>query len=435
MAKFNIIKGTSKNDWLVGSSLHNDYIIGGYGNDYLFGYNGDDILDGGQGNDRLYGGSGNDTFRGGTGADHLNGGSGIDTATYQNAHSGVTINLSTNTATGSWAEGDTFHSIENLTGSYYRDTLKGSSDANVIKGLGGNDTIYGYGGDDTLEGGTGIDFIRGGDGHDTIDGGADRDTLIGGSGNDTFIGGHGSDAHYGDSGTDTVTYANSTGRVVLDLENGGASGDALGDTFNGIENVIGTNYDDIIFADSNNNVLEGLGGDDTFYAKGYGNQFLGGAGSDWVSYAASHDGVIVTLQSGALTTNDDFQDIENLIGTEGADLIGGDQADNILVGGGGGDRIAGFGGDDTLVGGAGADEFYFDDTQGPEADVITDFETGADVIDLRATEFNDFNDLTNGGSRYMEQLGDDTVIHYYDHTITLLNVDSADLNANDFLFA
>ena len=41
----------------------------------------------------------------------------------------------------------------------------------------------------------------------------------------------------------------------------------------------------------------------------------------------------------------------------------------------------------------------------------------------------------DGGSRYMEQVGSDTVIHYFDHTITLQNVHMTELNTEDFLFA
>ena len=72
-----------------------------------------------------------------------------------------------------------------------------------------------------------------------------------------------------------------------------------------------------------------------------------------------------------------------------------------------------------LNGGQGADRFVFQDTQGPEADIIEDFETGVDRIDFtQAVDFRNFNDLTNGGSRYMEQVGrrhGDPLLRPHDH--------------------
>ena len=153
--KYNIIKGTANTDWLTGSYFEDDMIYAGDGNDYLFGHNGADRLYGQNGNDRLYGGSGNDILEGGEGADYLNGGSGSDTASYSYSSEGVTVNLLNNTASGGDAQGDSFYSVENLSGSNYRDYLYGSNSDNVIKGHGGNDTIKGGDGDDILYGGDG----------------------------------------------------------------------------------------------------------------------------------------------------------------------------------------------------------------------------------------------------------------------------------------
>ena len=65
-------------------------------------------LRGGMGNDTLDGRSGNDLLDGLGGADHLIGGDGIDEAIYRGSTAAVTVNLTTNTATGGWAQGDTF---------------------------------------------------------------------------------------------------------------------------------------------------------------------------------------------------------------------------------------------------------------------------------------------------------------------------------------
>ena len=86
-------------------------------------------------------------------------------------------------------------------------------------------------------------------------------------------------------------------------------------------------------------------------------------------------------------------------------------------------------------GAAYADTFVFSGGEGPEMDIIADFAPGVDTLDLtQAEDFFGFNDLTNGGDRYMYQVGDNTVIKYYDHSLTLNNVNMEDLSADDFLF-
>jgi serralysin len=95
--------------------------------------------------------------------------------------------------------------------------------------------------------------------------------------------------------------------------------------------------------------------------------------------------------------------IENLYGSAFSDTLIGDAGANVLSGGAGDDSLSGVGGDDVLnggagndtlyggagadrlVGGAGADRFVFASTaDSPVAgrDVITDFQSGLDRIDL-----------------------------------------------------
>ncbi|TWF56810.1 DUF6923 family protein [Neorhizobium alkalisoli] len=123
------VKGTAATDWIFGAAK----------------------------NDRLYGLGGNDTLWGGPGGDYLNGGAGNDTASYEGATKAVTANLEKRTLNKGDAKGDTYVSIENLTGSKYADVLTGNKLANRIEGGSGNDTLNGRLGKDVLVGGAGKD--------------------------------------------------------------------------------------------------------------------------------------------------------------------------------------------------------------------------------------------------------------------------------------
>jgi len=92
--------------------------------------------------------------------------------------------------------------------------------------------------------------------------------------------------------------------------------------------------------------------------------------------------------------------IENAIGGGGDDLISGNAWGNVLQGGGGNDRLDGGAGGDREEGGAGADIFVFtafghsvDYTMRSDGkkllpDVLTDFVSGTDKIDLSAIDAN-----------------------------------------------
>ena len=144
-----------------------DLLVGGSGDDLLNGDGGLDRLYGGLGNDSLFGGSGDDWLIGEGGADILDGGDGFDIASYSTSKSGVKIDLATG-INGGDAAGDTFRSIEQITGSTYADAITGDAANNIIEGAGGNDTIGGGDGDDILSPGWGDDVVDGGNGTDTL---------------------------------------------------------------------------------------------------------------------------------------------------------------------------------------------------------------------------------------------------------------------------
>jgi Ca2+-binding RTX toxin-like protein len=132
--------GSSFDDALNGSTGANA-INGGLGSDTIKGYGDGDVLAGGEGNDTLIGGSG---------ADYLSGGTGNDTASYFGATAGVAVSLSNPAINIGDAAGDTYNSVENVTGSGFDDALTGNSGSNVITGGAGNDVLTGGAGGDVF---------------------------------------------------------------------------------------------------------------------------------------------------------------------------------------------------------------------------------------------------------------------------------------------
>lgn len=155
----------NKNDVIAGLG-GDDSISGLSGKDKLFGNAGNDKLSGNAGNDSLYGGVGDDVLTGGKGKDLLDGGKGKDTADYSDAGAKVTVNLATPLSNKGDAKGDTYVSIENISGSAFNDVLTGNKSANAIFGVAGADTIDGGAGKDTISGGLGKDALKGGAGKD-----------------------------------------------------------------------------------------------------------------------------------------------------------------------------------------------------------------------------------------------------------------------------
>ncbi|OYU75376.1 MAG: hypothetical protein CFE32_14525, partial [Alphaproteobacteria bacterium PA3] len=116
------------------SLLSIEGLIGSNFNDVLGLDAGNNVLQGRAGNDYLLGYAGNDVLIGGNGRDTLDGGTGTDTASYSDAASRVYVFFGDG---GSWtgdAAGDTFTSIENLTGSAFNDILGMDGGNNVIDG-------------------------------------------------------------------------------------------------------------------------------------------------------------------------------------------------------------------------------------------------------------------------------------------------------------
>lgn len=342
--------GSSGHDTLSGDDTANR-LDGGAGNDALAGRGG---------NDSLTGGSGDDTLQGGAGADVLNGGDGTDWASYALSTAAIRFNLAKLSTNTGEAMGDTYVSIEGVTGSGFNDTLAGDAAANRLDGGGGDDSLAGLAGNDSLFGGAG------------------KDTLGGGDGNDTLLGGSGADLINGDAGLDWASYATAASGVLVDRDAGTLnSGDALGDKFTGIEAIAGSNFNDDLRGSKLVDTLDGGAGNDTLLGRGGNDVLLGGGGNDtldggigadmldggegfdWVRYASATKGLLIDRLAPTKNTGDAAGDtyinIEAFIGSSYNDTMTGNDSVDRLDGGPGNDRITGRGGDDTLTGGVGND--------------------------------------------------------------------------------
>ncbi len=385
--------------------------------EYLIGSAFDDTLNGNTSSNRL---------RGGLGADILNGGGGTDFADYGAATAGLTIRLGVPGDNTGEAAGDTYISIEGVYGSEFNDLIGGNSANNTLYGLGGDDFLGGGVGNDYLDGGNGVDLasyryydgsvvplvvslentaLNTGDAvGDTyvriegIRGSAYNDTLYGNTSDNVLAGAEGADSLNGGGGNDTASYLSddSGNGVVANLANAAVNtGHAAGDSYNSIENLRGSLFNDALTGDGADNSLNGDAGDDTL-AGGLGNDtLLGGNGNDIADYSAATGAIVVTLRDTVTTSGlygtttgadgvDRLYSVENAIGGAGNDRLTGNAVDNVLSGGAGNDIISAFGGNDTLLGGDGVDSL----TGGDGNDTLTG---------------NDGNDTLAGG------IGDDVL--------------------------
>lgn len=449
----NVINGTDGNDDLIGTADADD-IFGFGGDDTLQGLDGDDFLNGGTGNDTIDGGEGNDTVSyldsfglplptslpggsdgDGSGADAAGSGAGSEEATGQPLNMmlggfNLVVDLSTgkafreltNVLSATALEADILISIENVIGTDFADMITGDDGDNILFGQFGDDVINGGDGDDIIDGGfvdpsfadseTGNDIINGGAGDDTIifsrsdTGNTDIDTVDGGDGIDTFVmsvitdfrsidldagvysfsfaddfGGatrgflsnienveaRGAVNVRGDDMDNVITISGPAGDNILeglggndtifaDLGNDNVDGGAGDDMLDGGEG------NDVLIGGSGNDTLIGGDGDDLLFGGGGQDMIDGGAGIDTNSFAGIGLGVTATVAADGSGTasygmvNEVFAGIENLTGSDNDDSLSATgMADNILDGGDGDDALDGGEGNDDLLGGTGDD--------------------------------------------------------------------------------
>ena len=288
---------------------------------------------------------------------------------YEDSTAAVVINMTdTVLGTGGFAAGDSFVSLNNLSGSNFGDLLVGNSLNNLILGLDGNDTLQGRVGDDTLQGGNNNDILEGGAGADVIDGGA---------------------------GFDLAVYWNSTAAIRLDMADMAVNtGDAAGDSFVSIEQINGTAFADSISGDgaansiyggdgndtlvgrAGSDLLSGDAGDDSLLGGDDADTLQGSMGADVIDGGAGIDSAIYWNATVAITLDmlnpslgageaagDVLIAIEHVFGSNFNDQMSGTAAAERLVGIGGDDTLIGREGDDTLDGGVGNDSLIGGDGQ------------------------------------------------------------------------
>ncbi|WP_421722898.1 beta strand repeat-containing protein [Bauldia sp.] len=222
----------------------------------------------------------------------------------------------------------------------------------LIIGTDGNDTIndnsaggsaiFADAGNDTVNAGSGDDNVNGGDGDDDLNGGGGKDTLDGGAGTNTLRGGGNDDTYIVRTNNDTVDESGTSGIDTVLSE---------------ISYTLGNNVENLVLTGAGPLDGTGNGLDNEITGNGDENLIKGGSGADLID------------------------------GKGGDDDLRGQGGDDTIEGGGGNDTLNGGGGNDKLTGGAGNDNFVFDAKGGNNADRVTDFKVGTDLIHVDKDAF------------------------------------------------
>jgi Ca2+-binding RTX toxin-like protein len=364
----------------------------------------------------IKGGNGNDTLTAGGGATTILGGAGDDTYYFANATTtqadtvvelagegtdslnfasmtdAVTVDLTSDSAlavmanrtiqSGGVGQAGNFENVASGSGN---DTLIGNSLGNILTGNGGNDTLIGGDGNNSLDGGAGDDSLSAGSGNDNLSGGVGNDTYV--FDTDTALG---TDtvseiAYWSDSGVDTLSFADSTGDVAVNLSSVSQTVNAnltlVMDYYTAlysIENVYGGSGNDTLTGNSRTKVLVGNGGNDTITAVTSGVTIYGNDGDD----------ILIGYNWGS-NVLDGGAGNDNVVGGAGNDLLRGGSGNDLLTGGVGDDTLIGEADDDTLDGGEGNDTYTFNTDSALGADSITD-SAGVDRLTFAASS----NDVT-----------------------------------------
>ena len=205
-----------------------------------------------------------------------------------------------------------------------------------------------------------------------------------------------------DSGTFSVQVSSST------LDGNTADNEASAPvTFTGGScTSVGGAFDDVLPSTPSADVVCGLTGDDLILASIGSDRYAGGDGArDRVSYAGATSGINLTMMTGTAIGigSHALTGIEDITGSNHADLLRGDDDANQIDGGDGDDRIYGRAGDDALTGGPGNDAVYpgagDDFIELDDAGDVLSYETFASSVSVDLTEgwaFGEGTDTLSG---------------------------------------
>ncbi|MCD6076425.1 MAG: hypothetical protein K0R89_363 [Ramlibacter sp.] len=287
--------------------------------------------------------------------------------------SGVTFNLA---AAEDWATGiGLAQVIADLAGNGITVTSRGPAGAFDfdITGNGLDNLLVGSAGANVIDGGAGADRMRGGNGNDTyrVDNFGDVVIETGAAGGvDLII-------------SSTIGYQ--LGAFVENLKLGQG---ALFGTGNALDNTLTGN--------GQGNLIDGLAGADTMIGGNGDDTYCVDNAGDTITEAANAAGgrdevvssVSYTLGAGVenLTLIDPSTGVLTGTGNALANVLMGNAGRNKLLGAQGKDTLDGGSGSDTLVGGGGGDVFQFREVA--RNDIIQDFVSGLDRVDLSALDAN-----------------------------------------------
>ncbi len=465
--------GDSFDDELTGG-LGNDLLLGGLGSDdYFFASgDGDDIITevaSSTSTDRLVLDAGinpGNVALGRSGSDMLviiTLGNVVDTITVTNQFAGTGEGIEQIVfANGTILDETDFAAAGNIDTDQ---TLVGGNQADTLIGGSGNDSITGNGGDDKLTGNSGNDRIFGNAGNDVINANAGDDTINAGSGNDVVNGGSGHDFISGRGGDDDLRGGG--GRDIFDYSDDSEGNDIIRDFTQGEDRIDvrlanissvsemapdtstapgdtilsfgtttitlkdftgtltnddfvllgqGTDADDRLYGNRSDNSLFGEAGNDYLLGKGGDDELEGGSGEDVLTGGRGND---------------------DLNGGGGNDSLNGGQDNDRLVGGTGADTIVSLNGDDTLTGGNrnasttssdGHRDVFSIKAASARTVVITDFEQGTDVLNLRSFR------IVDSATEIAQTIqGNDRLLTIDDTVIRLEDMAGFALTDDDFL--